>query len=76
MTSEPSSRFGSAQAQPRCAQLDQTLLRQPELCMSWSGVMPKCAMIVPTTSEASRDLDQCPQKPWNIRASSPRCAGR
>ena len=60
ITSEPSNRFGSAQARPARASFGEPVggkSRRP--CISSSVVMPKCARIVPDDQRRYHHLDQC-----------------
>src|SRR6266545_2335249 len=69
MTSEPSSRFGSAQLRPRRASSITCSCDSPASLISKSGVMPKWAMIVPTIRDATATLTNVRTRPCIMGAS-------
>jgi ABC-type glutathione transport system ATPase component len=69
ITMAPSSTFGHTQASPCRARSSSRPLDMPAAPMSCSGVMPKCAMIVPTTSEASTILTSVRRRANAMRVS-------
>jgi len=75
ITIEPSNTFGQAQAKPCFAYSSIRSAERPNSCISLSTVIPKWAMMVPTTNEATATLTRVRKRGFSIRSPSRRPAG-